>query len=174
MGLPAVSLSALLCAVVACGGAKSNGAIGNRSSAQHDLSAKYFCSIESDGYTYPRFPCAIRSVGDKYELAKLGGSQRFRGEVRAVGDGFSFDGEFFCPFGDCTSPMHGEFVRRPDGTLVGKFDQQSIVVTLEPGGGGDDGNGAAYGGDSYGGFGYGGASYGGATYGLQIPRRNSR
>jgi hypothetical protein len=64
--------------------------------------------------------------------------------------------------------MHGDFIRRPNGTLVGKFEQQSIVVTLEP-----DASGA-YGGDSYGGFGYGGADYGGATYGLQIPRRNSR
>lgn len=169
MGWPAVSLSALLCAVAACGGAKSNGSIANRSAASQDLSANYSCFIESDGYKYPRFPCAIRSVGDKYELAKLGGSQRFRGEVRAVGDGLRFDGEFFCPFGDCTSPMHGDFVRRPDGTLVGQFQQQSIVVTLVP-----DASGGAYGGDSYGGFGYGGADYGGATYGLQIPRRNSR
>lgn len=169
MGWPAVSRSALLCAVVACGGAKANSSIGNRSSSSHDLTASYFCSIESDGYKYPRFPCAIRSVGNKFELAKLAGSQRFRGEVRVVGDGFSFDGEFFCPFGDCTSPMHGEFVRTPSGTLVGKFQQPGIVVTLEP-----SGNGAAYGGDSYGGFGYGGAEYGGATYGLQIPRSNRR
>jgi hypothetical protein len=170
MGWPAVSRSALFCAVVACGGAKSNGSIANRSSAQHDLRASYFCSIESEGFKYPRFPCAIRSVGNKYELAKLGGSQRFRGEVRALGDGLSFDGEFFCPFGDCTSPMHGEFVRRPNGTLVGTFQEPAIVVTLEP----DGGNGASYGGDSYGGFGYGGASYGGASYGMQIPRSNSR
>jgi hypothetical protein len=169
MGWPAVSRSALLCAVVACGGAKSNSAIGNRSSAAHDISANYFCSIESDGYHYPRFPCAIRAVGGKYELAKLGGSQRFRGEVRAVGDGFSFDGEFFCPFGDCTSPMHGEFVRRPNGTLVGTFREPAIVVTLEPSGDGGAYGGAAYGGDPYGGFGYGGTGYGG----LQIPRRNS-
>src|SRR4051794_13272792 len=98
MGWPAVSRSALLCAVVACGGAKSNSSIGNRGSSQRSLAANYFCSIESDGYKYPRFPCAIRAVGDKYELAKLAGSQRFRGEVHAVADGFSFDGEFFCPF----------------------------------------------------------------------------
>lgn len=169
MGWPAVSRSALLCAVVACGGAKSNSSIGNRSAQSGDLTASYFCSIESDGFHYPRFPCAIRSVGGKYELAKLAGSQRFRGEVRAVADGLSFDGEFFCPFGDCTSPMHGEFVRRPNGTLVGTFQQPAIVVTLEP-----NGDGGVYGGDSYGGFGYGGAGYGGATYGLQMPRRNSR
>lgn len=169
MGWPAVSRSALLCAVVACGGAKSNSTIGNRA-ASHDLTASYFCSIESDGYKYPRFPCAIRAVGGKYELAKLAGSQRFRGEVRAVGDGFSFDGEFFCPFGDCTTPMHGEFVRRPNGTLVGTFQEPAIVVTLEPNGNGAAYGGAAYGGDSYGGFGYGGAGYGG----MQMPRRNSR
>lgn len=163
----------LLCALAACGSAKSNGSISNSApQRQHDLTAQYACSIESDGYRYPPFPCAVRNVDGKYMLAKLAGSQRFRGEVRAVGQGFTFDGEFYCPFGDCTSPMRGEFVRRPNGTLVGRFDQPSIVVTLEPSGGAYGGTG--YGGDSYGGFGYGGWGYGGSSYGLQIPRSNRR
>lgn len=165
MGWPAV----LLCALVACGGTKPSGSIGNAAPLrQHDLTASYMCSIESEGFRYPRFPCAVRSVDGKYVLAKLAGSQRFRGEVRPVGEGFTFDGEFFCPFGDCTSRMHGEFVRRPNGTLVGRFDEPRIVVTLEPT---SDG---AYGGDSYGGIGYGGWGYGGSSYGLQIPRSNRR
>lgn len=168
MGWPAV----LLCALAACGGTKPSGSIGNAAPLrQHDLSANYLCSIESEGFRYPQFPCAVRSVDGKYVLAKLAGSQRFRGEVKALGEGFTFDGEFYCPFGDCTAPMRGEFVRRTNGTLVGRFDQPSIVVTLEPAAGY---GGAGYGGDSYGGFGYGGWGYGGSSYGLQIPRSNRR
>ena len=147
---------ALAC-VAACGGARHEAAIGNSAAPrERDLTAAYLCSIEDGGYHYPKMPCVVKNVGGKYVLAKLAGSQRFRGEVRLVGDGFTFDGEYFCPWGDCTAPMHGEFVRRPNGELVGKFRDTQVVVTLVPA----PANGAAWGGTSYGGDAYGGFGYG--------------
>jgi uncharacterized membrane protein YgcG len=135
---------------VACsGGSKSNSAgdttIGNRGalvSNNDDMTASYWCSITSGEYTYPQMPCVIRQVDGRYMLAKLAGSQRFRGVVR----------------------KKGEFVPTADGKLRGMFSN-SIVVTMTraPEGSAAFG-GTGYGGDSYGGFGYGGASYGGATY----------
>lgn len=163
-----LSLAFLASAATACGGAHHDSSIGNAAGGakQRDLTAAYLCSITDSGYHYPNFPCAIRQVGGRYVLAKLAGSQRFRGEVRPVGEGFSFDGEYFCPFGDCNAPMHGEFVRRPGGELVGRFTDTQLVVTLlpAPANAGWAG-GSSYGGDAYGGFGYGGAGYGGLGYG---------
>jgi len=175
MAWPAASRFGLACiasSVVACGGTKHSGegSIGNNAPAkQRDLTAAYYCSIEDSGYRYPNFPCAIHNVSGRWVLAKLAGSQRFRGEVRPLGEGFTFDGEYFCPFGDCSAPMHGEFQRRPNGTLVGRFTDTQVVVTLTPAPANAVWGGTGYGGDAYGGFGYGGWGYGGASYGLQQP-----
>ncbi|HUS28010.1 MAG TPA: hypothetical protein VMZ53_05860 [Kofleriaceae bacterium] len=171
---------AILATGAACGGSKHDSAIGNSSRAGGgpDLTAAYLCSIEDGGYHYPQMPCVVKNVGGKYVLAKLAGSQRFRGEVRAAANGLSFDGEYYCPWGDCTQPMHGEFVRRAGGELVGKFD--SVVVTMVPAPANVAWGGTSYGGDAYGGFGYGGWGYGGSEYGMQLaapapsPRSNRR
>lgn len=160
-------------AVACSGGSKNSGGdttIGNRgplvSNNNVDMTASYWCSITSGEYEYPKMPCVIRQVNGRFMLAKLAGSQRFRGVVRKKGEGFSFDGEFYCPYGDCTQEMHGEFRPVGDGTLRGMFSN-SIVVTLTPApDGGASFGGVGYGGDSYGGFGYGGWTYGGATYGM--------
>ena len=85
-------------------------------------SGAYFCSIEDGGYKYPGYPCAIRKIDGRWMLAKLAGSQRFRGEVKPRGEGFTFDGEFYCPWGDCTQPLHGVFkAARANGALRGTF-----------------------------------------------------
>src|SRR6185503_9166348 len=139
-----------------------------------ELAGMYRCAID-DGYRYPAFPCVIRraSKGSPLELTKLAGSQRFHGVVRPRGArGFTFDGTFFCPFGDCTQELHGMFqpaASGAPGSFEGRFQDAKFVVELERA---DE----AYGGTGYGGAAYGGASYGGATYGNPGPsgRRNRR
>jgi len=156
-------------AAAACGGTPKTtqgggaGAIGNQAAAadgdSRDMTAAYWCAINSGGYGYPAMPCVVKRVNGRFMLAKLAGSQRFRGVVtpRANGDaGFAFDGEFYCPYGDCTKPMRGEFVPARDGTLVGAFDGGSLVVTMTRSNDTSEFGGVGYGGDGYGGFGYGG------------------
>ena len=151
---------------------------------QRDLTGPYWCSIDDAGYEYPRYPCVIKRVGNKLMLAKLGGSQRIRGNIMLdKHDGFSFVGELYCPWGDCTEEMRGRF--RPSGkggfkgTLNGPLDhggeEGGMVVQLIPAPSNAFG-GSAYGGDGYGDpFGYGGAAYGGAGYGYyRIDRRGRR
>jgi hypothetical protein len=136
--------------------------------AERDLTAAYYCSIQDGGFRYPAYPCAVRKIDGRWVLAKLAGSQRFRGEVRPRGEGFAFDGEFYCPWGDCTQPLHGEFRAIGGGALRGTFVDASMVVVLKPA------PDAAFGGASYGGDGYGGFGYGGATYGAPGPQRSNR
>jgi hypothetical protein len=124
------------------------------------VSTAYLCSIEDRGYRYPQFPCAIREIDGRLVLAKLGGSQRFIGEVRPQGRGFTFDGEFYCPWGDCHQALHGVFEPAGRGALRGTFRDASFVVTLVRAPAGSEWGGASYGGDGYGGFGYGGWGYG--------------
>lgn len=146
----------------------------NSAGAQRDMTAAYLCAIEDSGYTYPQMPCAIRQVDGRFVLAKLAGSQRFRGQVTPSGEGFSFDGEFYCPWGDCTQPLHGVF--KPAGRgYRGTFENSTVTVTLIPAPADSEWGGATYGGDGYGGFGYGGLGYGGGTYGgLPAKHRNRR
>jgi len=136
---------------------------------QRDLTGAYWCTIESGGYTYDPYPCVIRRVENRFVLAKLGGSQRFTGVVKPTRKGFSFEGEFYCPWGDCSQEMRGVFVPRNGGF---EFQDAHIAVHMKPAPQEAFG-GVAYGGDGYGGFGeWGGAGYGGATYGH--PNRSGR
>src|SRR3954447_1986396 len=75
--------------------------IDNHSSplASRDLSGAYWCTIEAEGFKYDPYPCVIRQVNGRFQLAKLGGSQRFTGNIRPTAHGFLFDGEFYCPWG---------------------------------------------------------------------------
>lgn len=162
-------------AVACSGSSRSTGTgestIGNRgplvASSEPDIAAAYWCSIRSGEYEYPAMPCVIRKERGRYVLAKLAGSQRFRGVVRTRADseGFTFDGEFYCPWGDCTQPLHGVFMPIDDGRLRGTFTDQSIVVTMTRTSGVEAFGGSGYGGAGYGGDGYGGVGYGGWGYG---------
>src|SRR5687767_12846151 len=110
--------------VVACWSSKPSdpSTIENRALAtERDLTAAYHCSIRDGEYQYPPYPCAVRKIDERWMLAKLGGSQRFRGEIKPRGDGFSFHGELYCPWGDCTQPLHGEFRAIGNGALRGSF-----------------------------------------------------
>ncbi len=162
-------LGAVVCVLAACW-SNAQQTIDNHPAstvalAMRDLTGAYWCSIASDGYTYDPFPCSIRKVDHRFVLAKLGGSQRFTGEVKPLDSGFSFSGEFYCPWGDCTQPMRGAFRPDPSGALVGKFREAKIIVTMVPAPDSAFG-GVGYGGDGYGGF--GGIGYGGTTYGAVL------
>ncbi|MBA3396104.1 MAG: hypothetical protein H0T89_25975 [Deltaproteobacteria bacterium] len=125
----------------------------------------------------------IKKIGEKLVLAKLGGSQRIRGHVTLDREGFTFIGELYCPWGDCTEQMRGRF--RPfwkggfKGTLNGPLDhrenESSLLVTLLPAPANAFG-GNGYGGDGYGDpFSIGGASYGGSGDGYyRLDRRGRR
>ena len=153
--------------------------------APRDLTGPYWCSIDDAGHEYPRYPCMIKKVGDKLMLAKLGGSQRIRGHIMLDkrDDGFTFVGELYCPWGDCTEQMRGRFRATGKGGFKGTLngpldhdvDEGGMVVQLIPAPANAFG-GQGYGGDGYGDpFGYGGAGYGGAGYGYyRIDRRGRR
>lgn len=152
--------------------------------AAPDITGPYWCSIDQDGYDYPRYACMIKKVGDKLMLAKLGGSQRVRGDIVLDGkDGFTFDGELYCPWGDCTEPMRGKFKPNGRGGFRGELfnpaqrtDEEDITdimtLTLTPAPQNAFG-GAGYGGDGYGDP-FGGRGYGGYGYGRRHPRRPHR
>jgi hypothetical protein len=165
----AIALVAMSC----WGGRAQDSTLDNRARGDRDFTAVYYCSIQESGYKYPRFPCAVRKVEGRWMLAKLAGSQRFRGVIEPRGDGFSFTGELYCPWGDCTQPLHGVFNAVGNGRLRGTFQDAAMVVLLEPAPDSAFG-GATYGGDGYGGFGYGGFGYGGATHGNPLQQGNRR
>lgn len=120
----------------------------------------YSCSIQDGGYQYPPFRCLVYSGENGGQvLEKMGGSQRFRGAVSDDGDGFRFDGTFFCPMGDCTENVSGSFARAGDGMYRGTLEfasgrQSPVTVSLQL---------------APGGFGYGGGSYGGVGYAAPPP-----
>ncbi|HEX4450934.1 MAG TPA: hypothetical protein VH143_08705 [Kofleriaceae bacterium] len=120
-----------------------------------DLDGAYWCVIEQSSLAYPPYPCTIQNVDHRRILAKLGGSQRFEGEIQPVAGGFSFAGVFFCPWGECTQPLHGTF-EPSEGGLVGTFRDSTIIVRMTAVKLGTASHDATL---------YGGASYGGASYG---------
>jgi hypothetical protein len=144
--------------------------------APRELTGAYWCTIEDSGYEYPRYPCVIKKVGSHLMLAKLAGSQRIRGNITPdKSEGFEFEGELYCPWGDCTEAMHGRFRPSGKGGFKGKLEgpaEQEMTVQLAPAAANAFGGGG-YGGDGYGDpFGYGGATYGGTNY--RIDRRGRR
>ena len=170
-----VRFGAIAVVAMSCwSGKPQDSTIDNRGAGgERDLTAAYYCSIQDGEFRYPRFPCAVRKIEGHWMLAKLAGSQRFRGVVTPRGEGFTFDGEFYCPWGDCAQPLHGVFKPIGKGRLRGTFSDATMVVLLERAPDHAFG-GATYGGDGYGGFGYGGLGYGGATYGLPLKSGNRR
>jgi hypothetical protein len=123
-------------------------------------SGDYACRIDEGGYRYPPFHCIISARGGRTFLEKVEGSVRFRGTITARGDGFAFDGELYCPWGDCTEKVHSNFAADGPGAYHGTVDSlqsgpATVTLSYVPGG-----YAAGLGGDGYGGGGYG---YGGAA-----------
>src|SRR5260221_7595136 len=150
-GSPVMSRACVLFDVlVACWSDKTpTTTVDNRQALeQRDLTGAYWCTITAGEFTYDPYPCVIRRIDRRFVLAKLGGSQRFTGEVRAARDGFTFDGEFYCPWGDCTQRMQGMFVPAQGGF---EYRDDHIVVHMVRAadgayGGGADGGGGLVGG----------------------------
>jgi hypothetical protein len=153
---PAVlRFGAIAIAAISCrSGQAQDTTLTNSARCDRDLTAAYYCSIQDGDFRYPAFPCAVRRIDGRWMLAKLAGSQRFRGELTPRSDGFAFAGELYCPWGDCRQPLNGVFKALADGRLRGTFrDAPAMSVLLDPA------PDAAFGGASYGGDGYGGFSH---------------
>jgi len=167
MWRPAIWRFGAMLALAACWGRgesrTTTGPLENHGGAAPNLIGGYACAIEDSGYRYPPFRCEIKQEGARLVLVKLDGSQRFEGEVRQVGEGLQFAGQFYCPWGDCTQALHGVFKATSDGGMKGTFSDAKFVVWMQP-------TGAGFGGVGYGGAAYGGDVYGGTTYGG--PSRN--
>ena len=115
-----MTMVAAALALVACGGGKgSKEPVANASGGGDEpLAARpagfrdgalWSCQIGD----YDPQPCKVAQDGGQWRLSKLLGSQRFTGVVAPQGAALAFAGEFFCPWGDCTSEMSVEF--NPDG-----------------------------------------------------------
>ncbi|MBI5609612.1 MAG: hypothetical protein HY902_12135 [Deltaproteobacteria bacterium] len=88
----------------------------------------YQCEFTQGEFKYPVFRCVIRkqmtAAGTaKFTLEKQGGSQRIKGSVEPTADGFRFEGQYFCPRGDCTEATQGDFKR------VGRDKYQGSLKT---------------------------------------------
>jgi hypothetical protein len=147
-------------AICSCGGGNSSRPATIDHAALAEIDGAYWCVIEQGSLAYPPYPCTIQPIDHRLFLAKLGGSQRFEGELQPAGTGFSFDGVFFCPWGECTQPLHGMF-EPSEGGLVGTFRDSTIIVRMTA----VQLGAASHDATLYGGASYGGASYGGASYG---------
>jgi len=111
--------------------------------------ALWTCQIDD----YDPQPCRLSRDGRGWRLAKLLGSQRFRGAVIFREDGARFLGEYFCPWGDCTMGIDVDFTRdADDGAYVGQArtdgDIQPPTLRFQY----DPANDAAFGGAGYGGL----------------------
>ncbi|HEY1549839.1 MAG TPA: hypothetical protein VGG28_18550 [Kofleriaceae bacterium] len=143
-------------AICSCGG--GNASQPTTLDRSVSIDGAYWCVIEQGDIAYPPYPCTIQHAGQRLVLAKLAGSQRFQGELAPTGAGFSFAGTYFCPWGECTQPLHGTF-EPSEGGFVGTFRDSTIIVRMtavQLGNGSHDAT-------LYGGASYGGASYGGAS-----------
>lgn len=108
-------------ALAACGGARSpappisNNGGGGEGGAPLAATPGFrhgaLWSCQINGYS-PQ-PCKLSRAADGWHLDKLLGSQRFSGRLEPQGMGLVFDGEFFCPWGECTTAMNVDF--SPDG-----------------------------------------------------------
>lgn len=82
-----------------------------------------------DGYD-PQ-PCQFAQVEGQWTLRKLLGSQRFYGDVSFDTQGFDFDGDFFCPWGDCATPFTLRFDLVDDHRYFGQHDGTQLDVRFD-------------------------------------------
>jgi hypothetical protein len=93
---------------------------------------QYTCSLEDgDGHRLPSFPCVVVTSNGKVHLEKVAGSQRLRGAVTLTAAGFHFEGELFCPYGDCAQPVVAEFERADERHYVGVIHTATGLVHFD-------------------------------------------
>ena len=85
--------------------------------------ALWTCQIDD----YDPQPCRLARDGRAWSLAKLLGSQRFRGAVVFGDGGARLTGEFFCPWGDCTMPLDVAFEREGDGYVSAPAEPSAVA-----------------------------------------------
>lgn len=78
---------------------------------QHPLLGAWRCRFDD----YPPMACTISRHGKILRLDKTQGSQRIRGTLEESADGLTFQGEFFCPIGACTSSATAKLKRVDKG-----------------------------------------------------------
>ncbi|HTJ46242.1 MAG TPA: DUF4893 domain-containing protein [Kofleriaceae bacterium] len=150
--------------VAACGHASEKQELSNRAQGPANAAlpaGDYACRLDEGGYLYPPFRCVVEARGGRTWFEKVEGSVRFRGWLSREGDAFAFDGEVYCPWGDCTEKAHAVFAMDRSGAYRGTIKSMksgpiTVLLSYVPGGGGAGGQG--YGGESYG---YGGSTYSG-------------
>lgn len=81
---------------------------------QHPLLGAWRCRFDD----YPPMSCTISKQGKKLRLEKTQGSQRIRGTLEESANGLTFQGEFFCPIGACTSSATAQ-LRKTDKGFAG-------------------------------------------------------
>lgn len=104
----------------------------NESVTSEAVIGKYACTFTQEGYTYDPFTCVIKKVDEDLVLEKISGSQRIKGKIQLTADGFEFEGTYFCPYGDCTSPAKGKFKQLSTGKFEGPVytEESSTSHTL--------------------------------------------
>jgi hypothetical protein len=121
---------------LACGSAPRATTIENRNTGAEPIAAGpsqrdgalWTCQIGD----YDPQPCKLSRAGGAWRLAKLLGSQRFRGELTFAADRATFRGEFFCPWGDCTEPMDVGFDRiSTEEHYVSQFGGDPITLRYD-------------------------------------------
>jgi hypothetical protein len=127
----AIALTALLVAVLALLLAASG--LAQPPPTEKDLIGRYACTFTQGDTAYPPFRCEISKRKAGLWLEKLTGSQRIKGEVALTEAGFRFTGTFYCPLGDCTRPVNGDFRRTGPGRYQGQLDDgpEPTVVRLD-------------------------------------------
>ena len=147
-----ITMTTLTLVLAACGAPTKPATIENTGSEALEQPAQagagfrdgalWSCQISD----YDPQPCKLSQTADGWQLTKLLGSQRFTGSLTPVGKALAFDGEFFCPWGDCTTPMQVEF--QPDGEAAYAAEFGGDQVHLRY----DDALANEYGGAGYGGL----------------------
>lgn len=149
LSLALVALSTL--ALAACPAKKSpSGPVGNTGDPKEPVDAApgvadgalWTCQIGD----YDPQPCKLSKDGAGWRLAKLLGSQRFKGTVAwPDASTIDFSGNFHCPWGDCGAEMNVTF-RRSDAAFVTDFGGDAISLRY------DDALATEWGGAGYGGL----------------------
>ena len=110
-------------------GAMTSASAAAPTAARQNLVGDYTCELRAGTIGYPPYRCVISRHADGLWLEKTGGSQRFRGTITPTPTGFAFAGTFYCPIGDCTKEVAGDFVRGDDRAYSG-----ALIARNAPGG----------------------------------------
>lgn len=102
--------------------------------------ALWTCQIDF----YDPQPCKLTEDAGTWTLTKLLGSQRFRGSASFTPEGIAFDGAYFCPWGDCTTPLVTTFVDQGGHQYAASHDGTPILLVWDEGYA-DEWGGAGYG-----------------------------